>query len=250
MVDSIFKQFRSPYGTYVPNYTARNRWAIGDIHGCAKTFEKLLDKIDLRRQDQLFLLGDYINKGPDSLGVLDQIILLQKNGFQIYPIRGNHEQIFLDLCAKKQKVRFTKKDFLLADKVATPALLNEYGNPIRRYLDFMKGLPYFTETVDHFTVHSNFNFKARKPFNETEDMLTNLNYKVDKTWVGKKIILHGHLPYDLEDILKEVAKRKKIINLDNGCVMALQPGKYRPGIGNLLALNLDSYELVIQKNID
>lgn len=250
MAESIFKQFRSPYGTYVPKYTARNRWAIGDIHGCSKTLEKLIQKIDLRKEDHLFLLGDYINKGPDSLGVLDLIMYLQRRGFQLHPIRGNHEQIFLDFCKKKRKVKKAKKDFDLATKVWTPALINEEGNPIPRYFDFINNLPYYSETADFFTVHANFSFKAKRPFRETEGMLYNLDFEVDKDWIGEKVVLHGHLPYDLEDIQVEIEQRQQIINLDNGCVTALQPEKYRPGIGNLCALNLDNYELIVQKNID
>jgi serine/threonine protein phosphatase 1 len=250
MLQSIFKQFRSPYGTYVPRYTARKRWAIGDIHGCAITFEKLLQQLKLNKEDQLFLLGDYINKGPDSLGVLDQIMLLQKMGFQIHPIRGNHEEIFLELCRRKEVLKSTPKDFDLASKILTPDLVNEAGEPIPKYLDFINKLPYFTETADFFTVHANFNFKKKRPFKDTEGMLHCLDFSVDKNWVGDKVILHGHLPYDLEDIREEIETRQSIINLDNGCVTALHSEKYRPGIGNLCALNLDTYELIIQKNID
>ncbi len=250
MPKSIFKQFRSPYGIYVPKYTARNRWAIGDIHGCARTFEALLHEIDLQKEDQLFLLGDYINKGPDSLGVLDQIILLQKNGYQIHPIRGNHEQIFLDFYEKKRAAQKHKKTFNLRKKMLVPELIGEDDLPIPRYLKFIQKLPYYCETADFFTVHTNFNFRSKKPFHETESMLYSLDFKVDRDWVGEKVVLHGHMPYDLEDIMQEVEGRNPSINLDNGCVLALQKGKYRPGIGNLCALNLDSYELVVQRNVD
>ena len=40
--------------------------AIGDIHGCHKDFADLLDKLDLKKDDRLILLGDLINRGPDS----------------------------------------------------------------------------------------------------------------------------------------------------------------------------------------
>ena len=58
--------------------------AISDIHGCARTFKKLvLEKVVLDKQDTLFLLGDYINKGPDSKGVLDFIFELKNSGFNV-----------------------------------------------------------------------------------------------------------------------------------------------------------------------
>ena len=52
------------------------RLVITDIHGCAKTFKKLLDKVGLNENDQLFLLGDYINRGP-SKQVIDKIIFFE-----------------------------------------------------------------------------------------------------------------------------------------------------------------------------
>ena len=42
------------------------KYAISDIHGCLKSFQALLEKIDLKKEDELFLLGDYIDRGPDS----------------------------------------------------------------------------------------------------------------------------------------------------------------------------------------
>ncbi|MFT6129303.1 MAG: serine/threonine protein phosphatase 1 [Neolewinella sp.] len=49
------------------------RYTISDIHGCLKTFRALLDELKLDRNDELFLLGDYIDRGPDSQGVIDLI---------------------------------------------------------------------------------------------------------------------------------------------------------------------------------
>ena len=45
------------------------RYAIGDIHGGSKTFRALLGRLGLRRGDRLYLLGDLIDRGPDSQGV-------------------------------------------------------------------------------------------------------------------------------------------------------------------------------------
>jgi hypothetical protein len=42
---------------------------IGDIHGCSREFSALLEKVAPNRDDQLVLLGDLLNKGPDPLGV-------------------------------------------------------------------------------------------------------------------------------------------------------------------------------------
>jgi serine/threonine protein phosphatase 1 len=45
-------------------------FVVGDVHGCSKTFNRLLDVIGLEPTDTLYLLGDYIDRGPDSRGVI------------------------------------------------------------------------------------------------------------------------------------------------------------------------------------
>ncbi len=74
----------------------RRKILVGDIHGCLATFECLLEQININIElDSLYLLGDYIDRGPNSKGVIDKILSLTKEGFNIKPIRGNHEQMLL-----------------------------------------------------------------------------------------------------------------------------------------------------------
>jgi serine/threonine protein phosphatase 1 len=81
------------------------RFAVGDIHGCYKTFRSLIEnKIELTQYDQLFLLGDYIHKGPRSKDTLNYILKLIKRGYKVFPLRGNHEDELLN-AAKKRKFR-------------------------------------------------------------------------------------------------------------------------------------------------
>lgn len=55
--------------------------AIGDIHGCSKTFKTLLHKgLKIKKHDEIFCLGDFIDRGPDSKGVIDLILELRKKG--------------------------------------------------------------------------------------------------------------------------------------------------------------------------
>ncbi|AKT43653.1 metallophosphoesterase family protein [Chondromyces crocatus] len=68
--------------------------AIGDIHGCSLALDTLLEAVDLRPDDRLVTLGDYVDRGPDSRGVIDRLIALSDAGLLI-PLRGNHEQMML-----------------------------------------------------------------------------------------------------------------------------------------------------------
>jgi serine/threonine protein phosphatase 1 len=68
--------------------------AIGDIHGCLKAFDNLLALVAPRPEDQLIVLGDYVDRGPNSAGVLDRLIQLQASG-RLIALRGNHEEMML-----------------------------------------------------------------------------------------------------------------------------------------------------------
>ena len=72
------------------------RFAISDIHGCIKTFKTLVDRIEFSKEDTLYLLGDYIDRGPDSKGVIDHIWKIQEEGYRVHCLRGNHEQMLLE----------------------------------------------------------------------------------------------------------------------------------------------------------
>lgn len=68
--------------------------AIGDIHGCSRAFEELIAAVDLQPEDRLVTLGDYIDHGPDSKGVINRLIALHDTR-QLVALRGNHELMML-----------------------------------------------------------------------------------------------------------------------------------------------------------
>jgi serine/threonine protein phosphatase 1 len=70
--------------------------AIGDIHGCSRALEAVLTAIGPRPEDVIVTLGDYVNRGPDSRGVLDRLIALEGQ-CTLIPILGNHDQMFLQI---------------------------------------------------------------------------------------------------------------------------------------------------------
>lgn len=72
-------------------------FAIGDIHGCAAKLETLLSRLPFDREhDTLVFLGDYLDRGPDVKGVLDQLCQLRADGVRIVPLMGNHEYLLLE----------------------------------------------------------------------------------------------------------------------------------------------------------
>jgi len=67
-------------------------FALGDIHGCSTALGKLLATIDPRPEDTLVVLGDVIDFGPDTRGVIQQLIELSGR-CQLILIEGNHEEM-------------------------------------------------------------------------------------------------------------------------------------------------------------
>ena len=60
----------------------RKHWVIPDIHGCARTLHALIeDNIKPTKHDELYFLGDYIDRGPDSKGVIDMCVKNENYNF-------------------------------------------------------------------------------------------------------------------------------------------------------------------------
>ena len=90
-------------------------YCIGDLQGCFSPFQRLLEKIDFSpSRDTLFLLGDLVNRGPDSLGVLRCLTAL---GDSAQCVLGNHD---LHLLALWQGVRKPGRTDTVQDVLHAP----------------------------------------------------------------------------------------------------------------------------------
>ena len=69
--------------------------AIGDIHGCLTAFDALLATVQPGEEDLLVTLGDYVDRGPNSCGVLERLLELRKT-HRLTSLCGNHEQMMLE----------------------------------------------------------------------------------------------------------------------------------------------------------
>jgi len=125
------------------------RFVIGDIHGCRNELVALIQGLPLSPKDTLVFLGDYVDRGPDSRGVVDFILdLKDKNEYEVLCLKGNHEDMllsFLGLGGSHGDM------FLLNGGIAT---LKSYGVALPRgtrpeAADFMSALS--TRHHDFFT---------------------------------------------------------------------------------------------------
>lgn len=80
-------------------------YAVGDIHGCATLLDSLTAMIEgdaAGTRARLVFLGDYVDRGPDSKGVVDRLLRLQETRPDTIFLKGNHEQAMLDFIAAPQ----------------------------------------------------------------------------------------------------------------------------------------------------
>jgi serine/threonine protein phosphatase 1 len=94
--------------------------AIGDIHGCLTAFNTLLDELRPGTEDVLVTLGDYVDRGPDSQGVMERLLALRAET-TLVPLLGNHDVLF------KEVVEGTSENFKGWLSVGGLQTLESYG---------------------------------------------------------------------------------------------------------------------------
>lgn len=236
----------------------RKQWVIPDIHGCVKTLRTLVEEqIRPARYDELYFLGDYIDRGPDSKGVIDYIRKLQQDEFTIIPLKGNHEDFVISLYEDEMKSAGSWFRLFPGNKrkawveVGGKETLKSFGIQTVKeippeYIEWMKGLKHFVELDKFILVHAGLNFKLDNPFEDQRSMLWVRDFEIDPSKIGNRKVIHGHVPVNMELIVQSIKNSYfKFIDLDNGPYIF-----ERDGFGCLVALELNSMELVIQDNRD
>ena len=217
-------------------------FVIGDIHGCAATLRRLVD--DTLRPapaDRLYLLGDLIDRGPDSKGVLDFIFELRERGQSVSSVRGNHEEMCLHAGDGYFEMDLWSANGGLATLESFQA--DGPGDIPHLYREFLGSLPLYILLENFVIVHAGLNFDTAGPFDDTDAMLWTRSTHVDRQRIGGRRLICGHTP--VPRTLLETSLNSSRIMLDNGCVF-----EDRAGMGCLAALELGSMTVQYQKNID
>ncbi|MBN2476216.1 MAG: serine/threonine protein phosphatase [Pirellulales bacterium] len=128
--------------------------AISDIHGCLAALQTILQAIGPQPDDTIIPLGDYVDRGPDSQGVIDELIALGRR-CRLIPILGNHDEIMRDICEGQSDLY---DDWLVFGGDATvgsyDGLVPEAVPP--EHVAFLQSCRPFYETERHFFVHGNY----------------------------------------------------------------------------------------------
>ena len=126
--------------------------AIGDIHGCSRALHTLLREIDLKPQDTLVTLGDYVDRGPDSAAVLEMMVDLVSR-CRLVPLIGNHELMMVRGIEHRDEFDFWQS-------CGGAATLASYGGRISNipssHRMFLNHCVRYFEAENHFFVHANY----------------------------------------------------------------------------------------------
>ncbi|MEN1681942.1 MAG: metallophosphoesterase family protein [Planctomycetota bacterium] len=132
--------------------------AIGDIHGCLTAFEALLEQVQPATEDKVVTLGDYIDRGPNSRGVVDLLMGLRTR-CQLVAIKGNHEEMMLQVLAGEAPAPW----WLRHGGVET---LDSYGFTGDMtavpydHVQFLRGCNDLHVVKDYFFTHANYDADA------------------------------------------------------------------------------------------
>ncbi|WP_438350651.1 metallophosphoesterase family protein [Paenibacillus sp. FA6] len=210
---------------------------ISDIHGCIDQLNQILHHIKYNSEyDQLILLGDYVDRGPNSKEVVDRIIELVKR-HNVIALRGNHDQRLVDLINNDSflvRSKFiehggiqTLQSYCNIDNEISNEILDQARETIKtrfgHHIDFLGQLPLYHEDNEHIYVHAglNPNYKDWKnqpdhDFMYIKDEFIGSNFNLNKRIVfghTRTIDIHG-----TPDIWFNDDK----IGIDGGCAYGMQ----------------------------
>jgi serine/threonine protein phosphatase 1 len=199
--------------------------AIGDIHGCATALRCILGAIQPAADDTLVLLGDYVDRGPDSRGVLEEVLGLETR-CRVVPLLGNHELMLLDALANPRVESVWRQ---CGGDATVRSYDGRLSNIPAEHLAFFGRCRRYHEMAAHFFVHAN--YAADVPLDEQPDYLLfweHLHVHVPAAHENGKVAIVGHTSQKSGEVL------------DAGHVVCLDTFCY--GGGWLTAMDVSSSE--------
>jgi serine/threonine protein phosphatase 1 len=199
--------------------------AVGDIHGCSAALSTLIAAIEPRPNDCIIALGDYIDRGSDSRGTLDQLISLETR-CRLVPLLGNHEDMLLSARQDPAALEFWMecggRDTL--DSYSPSGSLDSIPD---EHVAFLSRCPLYHETARHFFVHAN--YEPHRPLTEQQRpvlLWLSLRQYIPGPHGSGKTAIVGHTPQEQREVL-DLGHLKC---LDTACCLG----------GWLTALDIDS----------
>ena len=167
-------------------------FVIGDIHGCYNSLRSLIKSIDIRKNDTIITLGDYIDRGPDSRKVIDYLIKLKKE-CRVLTLKGNHEQMM-------EYARHSTEDLEFWLQYGGTQTLQSMGiNSIEdvpeKYWEFIRNCYHYYETDSHIFVHAGVHSERVMDYQHTNYLFWQ-RLRDSKPHISGKIVICGHSPQE------------------------------------------------------
>lgn len=187
---------------------------VGDVHGCLGMLQRLMDKIAWRPDaDRLIFLGDYVDRGEDSCGVIEYVLEMRKRAEQVDCIMGNHEKILLDFVEGRDVSTFflnggtsTLKSYRASRPGSQNALIPD------EHLGFLHSLKSWIELDDYYVVHAGLRPGVELENQSQEDLLWIRDSFIFSNYPFRKRVIFGHTPFSRPLVMENK------IGLDTGAV--------------------------------
>ncbi|MBN1848124.1 MAG: serine/threonine protein phosphatase [Deltaproteobacteria bacterium] len=191
--------------------TKNKTFIIGDIHGCLSALLNLIEKIKWRPdKDRLIFLGDYIDRGEDSKGVVDYILSLINQSSNIQCLKGNHEDMLLNYLNDGDI-----RTFLYNGGKTTLASYTRNNGDVyfpSSHIAFYQSLLTMIELDEYYVVHAGFQPGIEIQDQDERDLLWIRDSFIFSDYdFGKKVIF-GHTPFS-DPLIMDTK-----IGLDTGAV--------------------------------
>jgi serine/threonine protein phosphatase 1 len=220
-------------------------YAIGDIHGCLEQLVEMHRLIaaeierDRPKDWRIIHVGDYVDRGPDSKGVLSLLLDAKARDERHITLAGNHDVGMLQFLDEPMPNGLFAR-FGGDATAASYGVQLDFGSPVsidrghaaliralpRSHAEFLIDLQFSVSFGDFFFCHAG--IKPRVPFarQEPEQLIWIRDEFLDYPHLHPKVVVHGHTPSEVPEVLPNR------VNVDTGC--------YRTGL--LSALVLDGAE--------
>ena len=219
--------------------TNPRRIIIGDVHGHYDALVALLDSVAPDSDDQVYFLGDLIDRGPKSADVVDFVI---KHDFNC--LRGNHEEMLLDVVGNGKVSVELYQGWLYSGGHATVASYD--GKIPQEHIDWLRTLPTYLDLGDIWLVHAGVdpNMPLTKQTAEQFCWIRDDFHKIKQPFFQDKLIITGHtITFTMPGI------EPGQIAAGNGW-LDIETGAYHRNSGWLTALDIDRNRVYQANSID
>ena len=212
-------------------------YAIGDVHGRLDLLEQLLDRVEVDATERaaaakVVFTGDYVDRGPESRGVVDRLIAGPRRAVDRFvPLRGNHDDLFVSAVTRGNVLpdwAWTLYTHTLASYDLEADALAGRDGALRRHVRFLASLPLMHDDGTYLFVHAGIRPGIALDRQSSEDL----------TWIREEFlafdgllprrVVHGHTIMGDRPVVKP-----NRISIDTGA--------YRSGI--LTAVVIDGAEV-------